>query len=400
MQDETPRARDLPLPTEETLPDRADVVVIGGGIAGAAVLHHLATSEVDVALLERDRIGGGATAAAVGVMAPPLRQPFHETAARLGIEKATTIWRFALRSMASLAEALSGAGHDEEAELDLAGGYVLAESYTAHETERSFRALADAGFPVTWMDADEVRRRTGGRGFVGGFRLEDSGALNPAGAARLLVRQAVAVGARVAEGTAVTEVQREGDGLVCRVGEREVRTSAVVYAVHTEGRRFTDLLGDAVVPIRGQALSAQILDGDVPGGAWSTHWKMNVWRRSPAGRLHLSGWRHDAWDRAYRKTDPELDPEMQEGLLAWFEHAFPGVRLRVTSRWSGIFGWTTDFLPVVGRLPEHESEFVISGFSGGGLPFAFECGRIVSELVQGRDPGPEAGLFDPGRFVR
>jgi glycine/D-amino acid oxidase-like deaminating enzyme len=250
------------------------------------------------------------------------------------------------------------------------------------------------------MEADEVRESTGGHGFVGGYRLADTGALNPAGTARLLARGAVAAGARVVEDTGVTAIERAPNGLVCHTERGGVRCDRVVFAVHTEGRRFAQLLGNAVVPIRGQALAAEIVEGTVPAGAWSTHWKMNVWRRSPAGRLHLSGWRHDAWDRAYRKSDPEVDPEMQEGLLAWFRQAFPDVRLRVTSRWSGVFGWTTDFLPIVGPVPGSSHEFVISGFSGGGLPFAFECGRMVADLVRGEDPGPAAGMFDPGRFVR
>jgi glycine/D-amino acid oxidase-like deaminating enzyme len=393
------RGRDLPLETLEGLPARADVVIVGGGIAGASVLHHLAAAGVDTLLLERDRVGGGATAAAVGVLSPPLRQPYHETAARRGAETAASIWRLALRSMSALAETLTEGGAAAEAELDMAGGHVLAEPFTVHEVERSFEALEAAGFPATWLDAAEVRRLTDGRGFVGGFRLAGSGALNPAATARLLARGAVAAGARVAEGAGVSEVVRRDGGLVCRVGEAEVRCDMVVYAVHTEARRFSSLLGDEVVPIRGQAMSAEIVRGKVPPGAWSTHWKLNVWRRSPAGRLHLGGWRHEAWDRSYWKTRPAVDPSVQEGLLAWFRQAFPDVELRVTSQWSGIFGWTADYLPMVGPLPGTSDELVISGFSGGGLPFAFECGRMLADIVRGRDPGPEAVLLAPRRFV-
>jgi glycine/D-amino acid oxidase-like deaminating enzyme len=363
------------------------------------VLHNLAGAGVDALLLERDRVGGGATAAAVGVLAPPLRQPYHETAGRRGAETARAIWSLALRSVQNLADALAADGASAEAELDLAGGHLLAEPYTAHEVERSFEALRSAGFPVSWMDAAEVRSRTGGRGFVGGLELAGAGALNPAAAARLLARQAVQRGAAVAEQSGVSAVERRNGRLECMVDGRAVACDMVVYAVHTEARRFSSLLGDEVVPIRGQALAAEIVRGTVPPGAWSTHWKLNVWRRSPAGRLHLGGWRHDAWDRAYWKTRPEVDAPMQEGLLAWFRQAFPEVQLRVTSQWSGIFGWTADFLPMVGPLPGLADELVISGFSGGGLPFAYECGRMVADIVRGRDPGPEASLLAPRRFV-
>lgn len=395
-----PRGRNWPLQTVDELPARCDVVVVGGGIAGVSVLHHLAAAGVDAALLERDRVGGGATGAAVGVLSPPLRQSYHEIASRRGPEVAHTLWRLADRSISALAEALAATGEAADAELDLAGGHVLAEPHTLHEIEQSFQSLLDAGFPVTWLDGAEVRRRTAGRGFLGGFRLAGGGSLNPAATARILAGQAVAAGGLVAEQAQVREIVRESGGLVCRLRDgRDVRAEMVVYAVHTEARRFSSLLGDEVVPIRGQALAAEIVEGSIPDGAWSTHWKLNTWRRSPAGRLHLGGWRHDAWDRSYWKTRPEVDETMQEALLAWFRHAFPDVRLKVTGRWSGIFGWTADYMPMVGPLPGLSDELVVSGFSGGGLPFAFACGRMIADMVAGRDPGPEAALFAPRRFV-
>lgn len=395
---EAPRARDLPIETVDTLPERVEVVVVGGGIAGASVLHHLAGAGVDVLLVDRGTVGGGATGAAVGVLSPPMRQPFHETARDRGEEEAVAIWRMAHRSVTSLGEALTAMGAAAEAELDLSGGYVLAEPYTVHEVERSFRTLNEAGFPVTWLDGADIRERTRGRGFVGGMRLEGGGALNPAATARLLVRGAAGRGARVAEGVKVDTVDREQGRLVCRTSAGPVQCEMVVYAVHTESRRFSALLGDEIVPIRGQALAAEIAKGELPDGGYTTHWKLNVWRRSPKGRVHLGGWRHDAWDRSYWKTRPEVDTDLQDGLLAWFRAAFPGVELRVTSQWSGIYGWTADYLPLVGALPGTTAEMVVSGFSGGGLPFAFECGRIMADIVKGRDPGPEAALLAPRRF--
>src|SRR3984893_12423628 len=52
-----------------TLPERARVVVIGGGIIGASVLYHLAKDGVsDAVLLERDRFASGTTWHAAGIV--------------------------------------------------------------------------------------------------------------------------------------------------------------------------------------------------------------------------------------------------------------------------------------------------------------------------------------------
>ncbi|HUB37359.1 MAG TPA: FAD-dependent oxidoreductase, partial [Streptosporangiaceae bacterium] len=56
-------------PVSAELPERAQVVVIGGGIIGTSVAYHLAHVGVDVLLLERDRLTSGTTWHAAGLMA-------------------------------------------------------------------------------------------------------------------------------------------------------------------------------------------------------------------------------------------------------------------------------------------------------------------------------------------
>lgn len=361
---------------------------------------HLAGSGVETLVLERDVVGGGATRAAVGVLSPPLRQPYHETVHHRGPETARKIWDFALRSVDGLDRALEELGAREVAGLDLSGGHVLAESHSEHEVRLSFEALGEAGFPVSWITGEEIHETLGGRGFVGGYRLEGGGALSPSPTTRALARGAVERGATVREGVEVDEVESAGPELRVRTGAGEVRSEMVVYATHVDSRSFSRLLGDEIVPIRGQGLRARIPDELGGGGSYATHWKLNVWRRSPDGYLSMGGWRHDAWDRAYWKTRPEIDEHLQGDIRNWFESSFPGCApLEVEDRWSGIFGWTADYLPLVGTLPGTSRELVISGFSGGGLPFAFEAGRVIAHAVSEREPPEGASLLNPRRFV-
>lgn len=385
--------------TAGELAESTDVLVVGGGIAGVSTLFHLARYGVGATLVERGRVAGGATDAAAGVLTPPLRQPYHETVHDRGAEKAREIWSFAQRSVAGMGEALTEIGAAEEAQLDLSGGHVLAEPHTKEAVRRSYAALSEAGFPVSWLDRDGVEEACGARGLVGGYRMDGGGAMSPGPATRALARWAASRGCSVVEGTHVREVVRGEDGLVCRTETGEIRARMVVYATHIDSRPFSALVGDEVVPIRGQGLRARVPGLSVRRGCFATHWKMNVWRQAPDGTLHLSGWRHNAWDRSYWKTRPELDERLQEDLETWVRTAFPGAKLEITDRWSGIFGWTSDYLPLVGPLPGAPDEMVITGFSGGGLPFAFESGRILAAAIAGKEPVPGARLFNPRRFL-
>ncbi|MGD8319182.1 MAG: FAD-binding oxidoreductase, partial [Gemmatimonadota bacterium] len=304
-----------------------------------------------------------------------------------------------LRSISRLGAVLTERGAAEEAGLDLSGGHVLADAYSFHEVENAFHAMEKAALPVTWLSAEDVRALVHGRGFLGGYRIEGGGGLDPQATAVALAEAARDEGATVLEGVLVNDVSRRKGRMVCATDEGEIQAEMVVYATHTDSRRFSSFLGDEIVPIRGQGMLVE------PGppvyrGSFSTHWKLNVWRSDAQGRLHLGGWRHDAWDRSYWKMRPELDDHLQENLQGWFQSTFPEAgHLSVARRWSGIFGWTADYLPLVGPLPGRVGELVIAGFSGGGLPFAFEAGRVIEAIVSEKEPVPGGGLLNPRRFT-
>lgn len=392
-----PAPTDLPFAGE--LPEETDVVVVGGGIAGTSAAFHLASAGVRTLLVEQGRVGEGATAAAIGVFSPPMRQPFDETVHFRGEETARRIWEFALRSVAGLGRLLTERGDAAATELDLSGGHVLADAHSLHEVEGSYRALEKAGLPVEWLSGDTIRALTHGRGFLGGYRIEGGGCLAPGPTAVALARAARDQGAVVVERVDVGEVRRAEGSMVVETASGEVRCEMVVYATHVDSRRFSGFLGDEIVPIRGQGMMTEVGPPRFKG-SFSTLWKLNVWRSDAQGRLILGGWRHDAWDRSYWKTRPELDPHLQENIQGWFESTFPETApLPVIRRWSGIFGWTADYLPLVGPLPGRTGELAISGFSGGGLPFAFESGRVIASIVSGSDPVPGSELLNPRRFA-
>ncbi len=77
-----------------TPPQRADVVVIGGGAIGTSVAFHLPEAGIDVCLLERDALSSGSTSRAAGGIRTQFSDPLNIAMGVRGIEAFT---RFAKR---------------------------------------------------------------------------------------------------------------------------------------------------------------------------------------------------------------------------------------------------------------------------------------------------------------
>src|SRR5206468_485090 len=97
-----------PAPTDRAaLPPRADVVVIGAGYTGLAAARHLARTGASVLVLERDRVGAGASSRNGGQVLTGLKLDPATLVQRFGKTKARQLFEVAAASMARLEAVLA-----------------------------------------------------------------------------------------------------------------------------------------------------------------------------------------------------------------------------------------------------------------------------------------------------
>src|ERR1700736_1287693 len=89
------------------LPERAEVLVIGGGITGVSLLHWL-RGRVDAVLVERDRVAAGASGRNAGFLLAGVAACYAAAVRTYGRERARTIWGFTVETHELLAAALGG----------------------------------------------------------------------------------------------------------------------------------------------------------------------------------------------------------------------------------------------------------------------------------------------------
>jgi sarcosine oxidase subunit beta len=73
--------------------------------------------------------------------------------------------------------------------------------------------------------------------------------------------------------------------------------------------------------------------------------------------------------------------------------------LRVVRTWAGIMGFTADGLPLIGPYAPAPGLWLAAGFNGGGFSWGAIVGRVLADLLAGRDPGFDLAPFRPDRFA-
>lgn len=95
--------------------------------------------------------------------------------------------------------------------------------------------------------------------------------------------------------------------------------------------------------------------------------------------------------------DAPPDFSLPRRLLGVAKRYLPSLDATVMSEWQGFRPSLPDSLPVIGRARHHPNVYLAFGHQHLGLSFGPVTGRIVADLVAGRDPAIDLGLFRPDR---
>ena len=157
--DRVPKSRRPSHPTFRGQLD-VDVVIVGGGLTGAACAASFAAAGVRVALVEADRIGSGATAAALGLVREDFDGSFQQAAAAHGLRAARALWQAMRRASLDFAAAL----RRYEIRCDLAALDLLRvaprDADAVRQLRREYDARRAAGFDHTWVTSAVLARET------------------------------------------------------------------------------------------------------------------------------------------------------------------------------------------------------------------------------------------------
>jgi 4-methylaminobutanoate oxidase (formaldehyde-forming) len=364
------------------LPDRARVVVIGGGIIGASVAYHLAyMGWKDVVLLERDRLTSGTTWHAAGLMVT-----FGSTS------ETSTELRTYTRDLYRRLEAETG-----QATGFMPVGFieVAADADRLEEYRRVAAFNRYCGVDVEEISPAEVKRLFPPAkvdGILAGFYVRDDGRVNPVDAAMALAKGATLAGARVVEGVPVTGIlQRGGRATGVRTARGDIAAEYVVNCTGMWARQLGEEIG---VAIPNQAAEHYYLITEkIPGlparlPVLEDPASYAYFREESGGLLvglfepKCAPWKVEGIpaDFAFGEIEPDWDR-----MAPYLETAMARVPVTLEAGVKKFFcgpeSFTPDLRPIVGEAPELKNYFVAAGLNSIGILTGGGIGRLLAHWI-------------------
>ena len=366
----------------------ADVVIVGGGIAGMATAYYLAKSGVPSVVVERDAIGSHASGFAYGGLSP---------LSGFGIPgPQAEIAQDGMRLHRELSKSLLD---ETEIDVDFRVRSSLALAFTEADVRRLQGALPwqqrQPGYAVRWLDIAEARRvepRISDE-TLGATLIEGGGAVEPYRLVLALTRAAERLGVMVRHGRAIG-LRRDGGRITGVVLEREeLSCTTAVLALGPWSAEASDWIG---VPINVRPLKGQILRLQAPGPAieCSVGWGHNYATTKTDG-LVWAGTTEEEAGFDEESTDAARD-EIGAALL----RMLPAMAdAQVVHQTACLRPVASDGLLVLGRVPGLDQVYVATGGGRKGILYGPAIGYAIADLVLDRDPRVALDAFAPGRFA-
>lgn len=395
----------------DALPDRADVVVVGGGFTGLSAARSLAMRGARVVVLEAGAVAAEASGRNGGHVNNGLAVDYATVAARVGREQAAA-WYRAYDDAVDTVERIV---REESIACDFhRRGKLKLASRPAHydELARSFERLRREADPqVELVPPQRVHEEIGSDGFAGGLLFKKSAQMHMGQFGRGLAEAAARRGALIYDHTPVDRLQRLR-GQAYRVHTRRGTIDASQVLVATGATSIGAFSSFSfwrrrIVPIGSFIIVTEPLDAAVVQGLLpqrrtytTTDTLHNYFRVTPDNRLVFGG-------RArFALSSPRSDAKSGQVLREQMVGIFPSLRdVRIAYCWGGIVDMTQDRLPHAG---EKDGLFYSMGYSGHGTQMSVHMGECMARVMAGdvaanpwrNNPWPAIpGHFGPPWFL-
>jgi glycine/D-amino acid oxidase-like deaminating enzyme len=363
-----------------------DAIIVGGGIVGLATAAACAQAGMRIALVERDVIGGGATAAGMGHIVV-----MDDSEAQFALTRySQVLWSELARVLPANAE--------YEAPGTL---WLAADDEEMGEAERKLKYYRDRNVPTRLLNARELAKLEPniGPGLVGALLVPEDAVIYPPMAALYLAHVAKDLGVTLLLGRNAIEM---GNGRVLLADGQELAASCTINAT---GAWAAELGGE--IPVKKRKGHLVITDR-YPGyvrhqlvelgylksahSVTSNSVAFNVQPRK-TGQILIGS------SRQYGDETSSVDQQILSAMLQRASLYMPSIgSLNAVRVWTGFRAATPDKLPLLGPSLHDGTVWLATGHEGLGITTSLSTGALLAAALTGRPSSISLDPYLPSRF--
>jgi len=369
---------------------RADVCVVGAGIAGLTTAYLLTRERQSVVLIDKNEAGRGETSNTSAHLSSEIDASYREIEHLHGEKGA----RLVAQSHGSAIAQIESIVDDEDIDCDferLDGYLFLGPKEVEKDLSEEFDAASRAGIKVKQLERAPFDLELGPC-----LKFRQQAQFHPLRYIAGLVKAIKRRGGRIYSETEAKQIRGGRTAEINTKSRQKISAGSVVVATNTPVNDWVKM-HTKQAPYRTYVIGAQIPMDSIPKALyWDTENPFHYVRvlriqdnRKARDILIIGGEDH--------KTGQDEDSENRfERLTAWGRTRFPGIG-KAEFRWSGQVMNSIDGLAFIGRNPGDEPNvYIATGDSGMGLTHGTIAGMLIKDLILGHN-NPWTRLYDPSR---
>jgi gamma-glutamylputrescine oxidase len=358
---------------------RADVCIVGAGLAGLSAALELRRSGLDVVVVEDKRVGWGASGRNGGQALNGLACDMSVVEAQLGADAARQIWDMTVEAVQLMRDRCAAYGIDCQwqdgflaAAVNARKARALRESVDDLQKRYGYLGMRIIEEPEVrqWIDSPRYHA----------LAFDPRGAhLHPLLYTQGIARAAAGLGARIHEGSRAIRIER-GAAPVVHTARGSVHCQHVLLAGNVYLENLAPQLAQRIMPVgtfiaASAPLGAQRARALIPSRAavCDTQFVLDYFRLSADDRMLFGG------RVSYSTVVPR---RLAEAMRRRMVDVFPQLHdVPVEFAWGGYVDITLNRAPDFGRIDPNI--YYLQGFSGHGLALTGMAGRVAAEAIAG-----------------
>lgn len=360
-----------------------DLLIVGAGITGSLIAHRCIAMGYKTVLIDRREVANGSTSATTSMLQYEIDIPLYQLMELIGEKGAIDSYKACFDSINQVETLVhkikSNCGFKKKDSV-----YFAAFKKDVPWLQQELEARQKAGFPVAWLNADEILQRYGLHNTFGGIHSAQGASIDAFALAHDLLAYNHSRGLDIYDKTDIAEVKhtRRG-GIVTTDRGYTIRARNIIYCNGFEStemikERFVNLHSTyAVVGESGDYNFSRIENTLF----WNTAQPYIYMRTTDDNRLLIGG--EDEEFVNAKRRDALLGRKTQR-LEAKLRKLLPDYDFRTDFAWAGTFGTTKDGLPYIGTHPDFPKAYFVLGFGGNGITFSVIGMDMLEAFLKGR----------------